>query len=216
MELVRKNLDELDPNGSIMFDSENGSSDEFNDNNSLDLTIKKSLPEAINAVHLAAPAELIEGEDVNQDAIGTISGSPPYVYSFRVPGKNILRVVALQMDDSDIVVRDVIPYGTPEARKQANKYICGRPDRPRLVIGPKDTNTSWPSFQYYSCKSDSAELKLFNIVVRQDYSATETEYDCSLRLIQNVIDYLTGLVLDIYGDQRAKSFYTRANNFSSI
>ena len=120
------------------------------------------------------------------------------------------------MEDSDIVVRDVIPYGTPEARKQANKYICGRPDRPRLVIGPKDNNTSWPSFQYYSCKNKTTEIKFFIIVERQDYSDSKTSYDCSSRLKQNVIDYLTGLVLDIYGDQRAQSFYTRANNFSSI
>ncbi len=216
MELVRKNLDELDPNGSIMFDSENGSDDPFNDNNSLNTTIKKSLPEAINAVHLAAPAVLLEGEDVKEDVAGSMSDDSPYVFSFLVRGYNILRPVAFQMDDSDIVVRDVIPYGSPEARKQANKYICGRPDRPRLVIGPKDTDTSWPSFQYYSCEIKTAEVKFFNIIERQDYSDSKTSYDCSPRLKQNVIDYLTGLVLDIYGDQRAQSFYTRANNFSSI
>ena len=35
VELVRKNLDELDPNGSIMLDDENGSAERYGDNMSL-------------------------------------------------------------------------------------------------------------------------------------------------------------------------------------
>ena len=63
IELVRKNLDELDPNGSVMYEDENGSADEYGDNASLDDIIRRNLPEAINAVHLTAPVAMLEGKE---------------------------------------------------------------------------------------------------------------------------------------------------------
>ena len=47
--LVRKNMDELDPNSSMLYDTENGSAQEYGDNQSLDDIVARNLPEAINA-----------------------------------------------------------------------------------------------------------------------------------------------------------------------
>ena len=137
--LVRKNLDELDPNGSIMYQDENGSSADYGDNESLDEIILRNLPEAINAVHLAAPSALLEGEDA------VLSGETPApnvtvtldngVLSVNLADSACIRLVAFQAKDSDIVVTDIIPEASAEAHKQLNQYIRGRKDRPRLVYG---------------------------------------------------------------------------------
>jgi len=199
--LVRKNLDELDPNGSVMYDTDNNNGD----NASLDNTIKRMLPEAINMVHLAAPVQLLEGKN------GTIT-SPSVtdgVLSFSTT--NFLRLVSFKASDSDIVLTDAIPEASPEGRKQLNPYIRGRYDRPRLVrLQAKD------SFKYYSLKDSTAAadaVSIFLVVEEQTYNADAVSYEISYRLRQNIIDCLTAKVMETYNDQRAQTFYQKANNF---
>lgn len=145
VELVRKNLDELDPNASVMYTDENS------DNASLDDIIKRNLPEAINAVHLAAPVSLLEGESVSASALDQLYFEDG-VFSFRCKETKLLRLVAFQMADSPIVLTDIIPEASPEGRKQLNSYIRGTFDRPRLVR-KQGITTSYPSFRYY-CIAD--------------------------------------------------------------
>ena len=162
--LVRRNLDELEQNASVMY------TDEASDNASLDNTIKRLLPDAINAVHKIAPAALLEGESVpSQDIV-----NPTYddgVLSFEVAsGDKLLRLVAFRLSDSPIVLTDILAEASPEGRKQLNKHIRGQYDRPRLVrlqgVTTKKDNTN-PTYKYYSLKNDIVPTAL------EDYPAGE-------------------------------------------
>ena len=220
-DLVRKNLDELDPNGSIMYNDENGSTNAYGDNRSLDEIIFRCLPEAINAVHMAAPVTLLEGESASP-ANMSISDK---VLSFDIgSGSKYLRLVAFRAKDSDIVVTDTIPEASPEGRKQLNAAIRGRKDRPRLVL--LQDGGSDPSFKYYTTDETTTgtAVAFFKYVKEQTYRAntvsdgvtTYTSYNISRRLRQNIIDCCTAMVMDTFGDQRAQSFYSKANSFQSI
>ena len=222
--LVRKNLDEIDPNGSIMYTDENGSSSDYADNKSMDDIIAKSLPEAINAINLAAPVTMLDGESVTPTVTvltNTPSGNAGKVLNIALASTDkFLRLVAFKASDSDIVVTDAIEEASAEGRKQANKYICGQYDRPRLIHVQGSYGA--PVFKYYSLKSttdtsDSTAIgnAVSNILIvkKQEYAAVTTSYTISEQLRQNIIDYLTGMVLEIYSDQRAQNFFQRAINF---
>ena len=88
--LVRRNLDELEPNGSIMYGTDT-------DNESLDNIIKRHLPDAINAVHLAAPVNLLEGEEaVIIDERTSKLADGQYALDFAIDSEdNFLRLVSL-------------------------------------------------------------------------------------------------------------------------
>lgn len=210
--LVRKNLDELDPNGSVMYDPD----DAHGDNASLDDIIRRMLPEAVNEVHLAAPTQLLEGKAVT--AVNPAISEGVLSFSLGADSK-YLRLVAFRATDSGIVVTDPLPEASPEGRKQLNKYIRGRYDRPRLVL--LQGRHTGPAFKYYSMSDGyggtaADAIAQLSIVEEQFYSADATGYEISRRLRQNIIDALTAKVLETYSDQRAQAFYQKANNFPTI
>lgn len=208
--LVRKNLDEVGPNDSVMYTDENS------DNLSLSDIIKKNLPEAINAVHLAAPVQLLDGEEVSSSA--SVSVSTDGVLSISLPSSvKFLRLVSFLASDSQIKVTDAIPAASPEGRKQLNPYIRGRADRPRLVLVSQGGSSTGPSFKYYSITNpQSGSVAEFNIIEEQIFAEATASYNISRRLRQNIIDYLTGLVMETYSDQRAQFFFDKANNYPII
>lgn len=212
--LVRKNLEELDTNSSQMFDSENY------DNEALDTIIKRTLPEAINAVHLGAPVILLEGKAATL-ASGTAISTDGVLSFSLASGSKYLRLVAFRAADSAIVVTDTIAEASPEGRKQLNVHVRGRYDRPRLVL--LQGRHTEPAFKYYtlripaSYESDPASaVSLFTYVEEQIYADSATGYDVSRRLRQNALDCLTAMVMEIYSDQRAQSFYQKANIYPVI
>ena len=218
--LVRKNLDEADPNGSIMYDNENASAAGYGDNNSMDDLIKKCLPEAINIVQKSAPVTMLEGVDVASFSDTYLSAKTlGKVLSFTPTGvSDYLRLVAFKAADSDIVVTDAIEEASLEGRKQLNPFIQGTYDRPRLVI-LKGDHTTGPKFRYYSMNPNYSDgdigdaIETFKYVKQNTYAPATTSYSFSRLLRQNVIDQLTAMVLQIYNDQRAQSFLQRANIF---
>jgi len=217
--LVRKNLDEAGLNESMMY----GDGIEINDNLSLDDIIKKNLPEAINAVHQYAPVSLLEGESYQFKTSGsrpegeTISLSSDRVLTFS-PSKDsgFLRLVAFQAADSPIVVTDVLKEASPEGRKQTNKYIRGSFDNPKLVR--KQGDMTPPVFKYYTVKgafnNAASAVATFMFVKEQVYSPSATSYKISRLLRQNIIDWLTGMVMETYSDQRANAFFERAKYYA--
>lgn len=215
--LVRKNLDEVAPNDSVMY------TDEGTDNISVSDIISRSLPEAVNAVCMAAPVQLLEGVEPQ---LSTLANGVQILDDgslfFRLPpSEPFLRLVAFQASDSPVVVTDVISEASPEGRKQNNRFIRGTSDRPRLV-GFQGVH-SGPAFRYYSLKDASAysadpvsAIRTFSYVEEQRFSHSALGYTVPRRLRQNVIDWLTASVMEIYGDQRAQSFIQKANNFPII
>ena len=221
--LVRRNLDELDPNGSVMYDDEGG------DNASLDDIIARFVPEAINEVNKAAPVLSLEGTDVKSAATyAAVTGDTKVLKITFGSDIHYLRLVAFKAADSDIVVTDTIQEASAEGRKQLNMKIRGREDRPRLVI-MQGSQDGAPEFRYYSFKAATAtptasNVSTFSVLKEVEYENTgagyheasgndSAYYDCCRKLRQNYADYLTARVLETYGDQRSQIYMQRANNF---
>ena len=198
---VRKNLDEVGLNESVVYNDENV------DNDSLDLTIAKSLPEAINDVHLTAPVQMLEGEKVDNISECSVSGR---VLSFSLD-ERYLRLVAFRAADSPYVVSEVISEYSPEGRKQLNPYVRGTWDKPRLVLLQDKLRPA--SFRYYTLKDDKYENYPFgaiadlSIIREQVYSPTATGYPVSAVLRENILLHLTGLVLAIYGENEKANYF---------
>lgn len=203
---VRKNLDEIGLNESVMYDTEN------TDNVSLDETIARTLPEAVNAMHLAAPVDRIEWDDYAGPFDSVAVSERVLTFSLTA---DVLRLVRFQAADSPIVVTDELAEASPEGRKQLNKYIRGTFDRPRLVR--LQGSRSKPAYAYYSLRSDSyanapaSAIKQFAFIPVQTYGSDKTGYEVSAGLLQNVTDTLTAMVLSIYGNgDRAGYFFDKA------
>lgn len=217
--LVRRNLDEMEPNGSVMYADETGE-----DNTSMDNIIARFLPDAINEVHAAAPAALLEGTDETPSAVAV---STDGVLSFSLAASSaFLRLVAFKAADSGIVVTDVIPEASPEGRKQLNRHIRGRADRPRLVI--MQDLSGGPRFKYYTIdtpdtyiENPASAIEKLSCVMEQVYVAPtlaepDPSYNISSLLRQNIIDLLTARVMEAFNDARAQLYIQRANNYPSL
>lgn len=207
--LVRKNLDEQEINASAMYAS--GTPDNT-DNDTLDQIIRKTLPEAVNAVHRSAPHALLEGEDATLTGV-TISNN---VVSFTASAP-MLRLVAFKAIDSPVVLGDWVPEYSAEARKQDNAYIRGTYDAPVLVkVEGED------SFRYYTilpatatsyAASPATVISKCKFVPEQTYSALAASYKVSALLRDAAILHLTGMVLSIYGEtEKAKYFFDKASS----
>lgn len=198
---VRKNLDEQGLNESVMYGDENA------DNDSLDSIISKTLAEAVNDIHAAAPAYLLEGREITEF---TTCGFDDRVLFFTFDA-DCLRVAAFQANDSDMVVTEVIPEASAEGRKQLNKWIRGTYDNPRLVQTQGETYL--PSFRYYSLKDDTykddpkAAIRQLRIIDNLTWSEKDTEYKVSTDLRDSIIYQLTALVCRIYGKADAADYF---------
>ena len=201
---VRKNIDEIGLNESIMY------TEESTDNDSLDGTIARTLPEAINLVNKTAPVTLLEGVDFLRGPFDSaIIDNGSLVISFTA---DYLRLVAFQTKDSPIVITDVLDEASAEGRKQQNPYIRGTYDRPRLVgeQGARGTYT----FRYYTLKDTRpyennpiSALKRFSFVKEQFYDESAEGYPIPEDLRQNILDELTAMVLAIYGENEKANYF---------
>lgn len=225
--LVRKNLDEIGANGSVMFGA-------ASDNVSLDQTIKRSLPEAVNHIHLTAPVELLDWEDEAVSPAGITSSGVDdetrQVLTFTLPqNSDFLRLVSFKTKDSQVVVTKVHGSASAEGRKQANRHIRGRYDRPRLIMEQGSASAKTPTFRYYSLREPYTaatghtaagdNIDFLRIIKEQQFDRTLTDsqgYDISYRVRQNIIDYLTALTMQVCGYQGAELFIQKANNFPLI
>ena len=208
---VRKNLDEIGPNDSVMYGDDNA------DNLSMDDIIVKTLPEAINDIHRKAPVQALEGNNALEMTNGdetpavTMDVTADHVVNI-VIDRRMLRLVSLRASDSPVVVTEAIEEDSPEGRKQLNRYIRGTYDEPRLV--QVQGHTSPAVFRYYSLKAETNAanpISELSIIEEQTYVAGKSTYDVSTDLRSRVLDHLTGLVLAIYGESdKAEYFFQRA------
>lgn len=205
---VRKNLDEQGLNDSVMYTSES------TDNESLDLIIKRTLPEAINAVCMTAAVTTLEGDSVLKElAWGGVENN---VLNFKLSeSTNFLRLVYFKATDSEHIVTDVVAEASAEGRKQLNKHIRGTYDKPRLVY--IQGSGAAAEFKYYSLKEtvdDKEPLEyISNIVIirRAKYSESSASYNVPTELRDVIIRYLTGMVLAIYGETNKANYFMGAS-----
>lgn len=211
----RKSYDELKENGSILLDTDS-------DSNNLDEIIRRTLPEAINEVHRAAPANLLEGKSV--DFYDHLSTSGSKVLTIDPGVADFLRLIKFKATDSAYAIDDVIAENGTEGRMQLNPYTRATHDNPALVIITSpvfvpetqeggtisyekiDATPTRPVFKYYQLASVPASdnygvldnlISVFEYVSMQEYKDSNdgTTYEISDALKESALNYLVGLVL---------------------
>lgn len=219
---VCKNLDELAVNSSQMLGK-------VKDTTNREKVIEHSIPEAINAVHMQASVELLEGLNVNQFAGARLEGK---VLTFIPKVDDFLRLVAFRASDSSFVISEPVLEDSTEGRMQLNPYVCGEFDNPKLVLLQGEKNP--PAFRYYSTKEvyeesevikpvmcprdlDHVEhytcsvIKTFRYLPVAHYSDQAISYPVAAGLDEAVINYLTGITLQTYREnEHAQVFIQRA------
>lgn len=201
--LVRKNLDEQGVNDSYIIDLDDVDSDE------LESILVKNLPEAINAVHSASPVQLLDGELLSGIDLNEVSIADGML-SFSI-SKELLRLVAFRAEDSVYVITKPVAEDSFEGRMQLNPYTQGTPDRPRLVLMQGKDRAGKSSFRYYSVEktyTDPAQaIARFEYIPRYSYSEGVSSYGVAENVVENVIDYLTGMMLVTYGQTEKAQYY---------
>lgn len=162
VEAVRKNMLEVGANASAMYND--------TDNDDLDEIIRKTIPEAINAVNTAAPSALLEGVEMLAERAEYIESSTVWVSDFQsleVKGRTVeftlsdtcLRIVALRAFDSDVVLTDEVPEMSAQGRMQLNPFTRGTFDNPVLVRA-QIRGSGKPTYGYYSLLDDYSDFNL--------------------------------------------------------
>lgn len=203
--LVRKNLDEQEENYSnILGDT---------DSSELSSLLRKTIAEAINAVHMAAPVQVLDGKTLSGDEIENVSINER-VISFATR-QEILRLVAFRAADSSQVVTELTPEDSQEGRMQTNPYTRGTSGRPRLVLRQGKTEAYLSSFKYYTVSgvysTPASAIERFEYIPLYRYEEDVETYDVAENVVGNVIDQLTGMMLAVYGENdKAQYFFSKA------
>lgn len=171
------------------------------DDRNLDNTIGQLLPEAVRVVVLAAPAHLLEPEDIK--TLTDVYGSVEIVFS-----DVFLRLVYAKASDSTVYLSSAVPFNSPQGRMQDNEYVKGTPDAPVLVQLPKRTYET--RFKYYSVGQEHGTLEMAYI---KTPVLTDGEVFCPGLLEDAVYNELTAMVLEVYNDQRSQLFHQKVTTY---
>lgn len=159
--LVRKNMDEVDIGTEGMLQEPNTTA--------LDEVIRRTLPEAVNAVNRMVPVNMLQGVDVRSvyedDSVEPSEYKSDYkeitinsdgTVDVTLDKDNLgpwLRMVSLMAIDSKVVLAEVTAEASAEGRKQLNPYVRGRHDNPVMV----QLQSERLKFTYYSLKEESID-----------------------------------------------------------
>lgn len=215
--LVRKNMDEVDSGVEIMLEQP--------ETTALDEVIRRTIPEAINAVNRMVPAERLQGLAVASTDYSNITINSDGSVSFQVDESKTgpwLKLVSLKAADSDVVLTEVTDEASAEGRKQLNPYVRGRYDDPTLV----GLQGSRLKFKYYSLKEGAVHpanpFDVFTFMPECELergrlytaaaSVPNSYYLISDGLLDAVVYQLTGLVLNVYGETEKAKTYLSNNN----
>lgn len=201
---VRVKMDELAQRDSDMFTI-------VPDDRNLSNTIEKLIQEAIETVHLSAPASLVEGisKDINNCSYTYDNNTSAEI---KIEDTPLLRLVSLQGSNSDIALFYAISESSILGRLQKNKYLCGTYKAPVLIETAAGAEHK-PIYRYYGRKEGetSENFKLIYIPYEDKPNTDEEEglayYQVCTELYNTIISYLTGLVLMVYGEADKAKFY---------
>ena len=200
---VRKSLDELVDNGSLMYD-------EDMDNESLKTIVRSSIVEAVVSVHSQAPAERLQGKIAETDEYSKTIISDMLQVSMKT---DVIRVLSVRVDDSPFVATAIFEEDSPEGRMQQNPYTKGTYDKP-VVILKRGTGSGYrPVLCYYSLKDipDPEKETVPSIEYIPLPAKNAASYEVSEDLRFAVLNTIVGLVLTSYKEpDQAGIFYQRA------
>lgn len=190
------------------------------DDRNLGLTVEKSMEEAVNWVHLHAPASMLfPTVSITGSSSGvSLSGG---VIDIKVVGNTILRVARCKVSDGMYAVTMAVPEDSAVGHMQLNEYVRGVPDRP-VLVEMADSDDTNHHYRYYttdlsSLVSGSLDMAFVERARRLAADGTSEakgkDTDCYLtseELKEAVLNYLTGMVLVTYGSQDSQFFMKKA------
>jgi hypothetical protein len=192
------------------------------DDRNLDTTIEQLLPESAEVVFRSVPVQMLEPEvefdsstatpgDYTQSGVNSINHitGENHVDVELDGGAKLLRLVYFSAADSPIVVTSAVPFNSPLARQQSNPYVRGTYDAPVLV----QRNLANGGVRLYYFGTEDAAISFGYIrksVYRTDEQLNKYIF-CPRELENNVLNILTGKILETYGDNRSELFYKKAS-----
>ena len=202
---VRRNLDELVINDSDMLSINDSDSDNF------ESVTAGCLPDAINEIHRAAPAVLLEGVHLKEEDLETMSIDSNGVLSFDVHDV-MERFICFKAADSPYVVTQIHEEYSGIGMMQHNPYTAGDPMSPVLIIKQKSEEEEFiSSFRYYSIGSKYADptqaVERMEYIPKVRYDASASSYLVSTKLVDQVLNLLTAKVLAIYNESDKSNYF---------
>jgi hypothetical protein len=175
--------------------------------------VEASMVEAVLKTYEMAPAESMEGvvaeEESDYKLIRLKDGV--VTISFETP---IARMLSLRCVDSEIIVSDLVPENSAEARKQLNKYVRGTFDDPRVVLQKVWNGDNMPILKYYTTTKDSLDDTSFDIEILPYPTLTEGVVQIAARMEFPVLNNIVALVLDSYAQTEiADRFRAKAKEY---
>lgn len=175
--------------------------------------VEGCMVEAVLKTYAQAPAESMEGvvaeEESDYKLIGLKDGV--VTISFETP---IARMLSLRCVDSEIIVSDLIPENSAEARKQLNKYVRGTFDDPRVVLQKVWNGDNMPILKYYTTTKEGLDEVSFDIEVLPYPALVEGVVQIAARMEFPVLNNIVALVLDSYAQtELADRFRAKAKEY---
>lgn len=168
--------------------------------------VEASMVEAVLKTYEMAPAESMEGvvaeEESDYKLIRLKDGV--VTISFETP---IARMLSLRCVDSEIIVSDLVPENSAEARKQLNKYVRGTFDDPRVVLQKVWNGDNMPILKYYTTTKMGLDEVSFDIEVLPYPALVEGVVQIASRMEFPVLNNIVALVLDAYKETELADRY---------
>lgn len=175
---------------------------------SLDEIIRSKILEAVQRVHLEAPAYMLEGGHNFGDAVYWGDMESGWVL---LP-EDFLRLVVFEMDDWEQAVYSAITPDDPEYAKQRSriKGIRGTSEKPVCAIAIRPEGRV---LEFYSCKSDDAHVSRAVYIPYPEIDGSGG-VDVSERCYTAVVYTIAGLTLMSCGEaQQAGALLELAKTF---
>lgn len=174
------------------------------DTTDIEKLVEGAIVEAVITTHAGAPAVLVDGvvgEDgadydssLGEDGVVTVTMMT-----------DALRIVSVQAGDSDEVVVDILPEGSPEARKQLCKYTRGVYDDPAVVMCKRREEDYKPILKYYSTEADTCPAMTVEYVPYPVLD--EGSVKVCPKLEYAVLNLVAAMVLDALNESQKATIY---------
>lgn len=175
--------------------------------------VEGCMVEAVLKTYAQAPAESMEGVVAEEESDYRLIGLKDGVVtiSFETP---IARMLSLRCVDSEIIVSDLVPENSAEARKQLNKYVRGTFDDPRVVLQKVWNGDNMPILKYYTTTKEGLDEVSFDIEVLPYPALVEGVVQIAARMEFPVLNNIVALVLDSYAQtELADRFRAKAKEY---
>ena len=168
------------------------------------------LVEAAVRVHNNAPAILLDGMSAmnGEDYEASLADGVITITML----KDTIRMASIKVEDSPIVVCDLIPEDSAEGRKQLNQYVRGVYDDPRVVLAKQWAADHRPIFKYYSTEQETMPGISLEYVPYPNL--IESVVSICPRLEYAVLNEVAAMVLDALSEHdKAVLYRTKAKEY---